>query len=253
MLDLQTSREVIVDEWDKFIYRLEAIRDVDWETPVRCMGWRVADLVAHVAWGISMESDALHRMKLGISEPADGVFQDPNNESQILLMAVKEARDQLASELHQLTQEDLSKSSPMPFGPTPAVFALQIFAMEAGVHGDDLADALRLSEGLSDNVITATATVLEGSLPILAQATTEKPNDDITFRISGDNVSIDVAYGGGGWHIGPVDDHPDCQITGSDSNLILFALGRIPPEDSRLKIAGKVELAMKFKLYFPGP
>jgi uncharacterized protein (TIGR03083 family) len=251
MLDLHTSRDAIVREWDKFFVRLQGTSD--WDTPVRCEGWSIADLVAHTAWGISMEADALSRIKKGDTDPASGVVQDPKANREALLDAATAARDQLYTQLEQLTPEDLSKSAPMPYGPIPVPFALQVFVMEAGVHGNDLADALGQPEELAEDVITATAIVLGGSLPLLAQASQMVPASGMTYRLTGTNVSLDLANLEEGWQVGPVEIEPDCMISASDSDLILFAMGRIPSDDTSLTITGDTGMASQFKAYFPGP
>jgi uncharacterized protein (TIGR03083 family) len=253
MLDLQSSREAIVREWDKFITRLQSAPDIGWDTAVRCEGWGIADLVAHVAWGISMEADALSRMREGISDPATGVVQDPGAKREALLEVVTSARDQLYNQLEQLTLDDMSKTAPMPYGPTPVPFVLQVFVMEAGVHSNDLAAAMGQPEELAEDVIAATAIVLGGSLPLLAQASKEVPSSGITYRLTGNNVSMDLANLDGGWMVGPIETEPDCQISASDSDLILFAMGRITSEHTGLTITGDRDMAASFKAYFPGP
>lgn len=254
MLDLHASREAIVREWDLFFNRLQDVSGTSWEdTPVRCEGWNLPDLVAHVAWGMSMEADALSRMLAGVSDPAQGEVHDPHAKSGTLMQAGIAARDQLYKQLKQLTIEDMSKAAPMPYGPIPAPFTLQVFVMEAGVHGNDLADALGQPERLPEDVILATATVLAGSLPLLAQASQEVPTDCMTYRLKGNKVSMDLAYEEGGWVVSPIEPEPDCEIRSSDSDLILFAMGRIPVDDERLTIMGERSMATKFKAHFPGP
>jgi uncharacterized protein (TIGR03083 family) len=200
-----------------------------------------------------MEADALSRMKKGETDPAIGVVQDPKAQPEALLDAVTAARDQLYSQLEQLTSEDLSKSAPMPYGPIPLPFALQVFVMEAGVHGNDLAYALGQPEDLAEDVTLATATVLAGSLPLLAQASKEVPTSGTTYRLTGDKVSLGLINLDEGWKVGPIENEPDCQISASDSDLILYATGRIPSDHTGLTITGDTGMATKFKTYFPGP
>jgi uncharacterized protein (TIGR03083 family) len=253
MLDLMASRQAIIREWEKFTERLRPIPSADWQSSVRCEGWCIANLAAHVAWGISMEADALNRMMLNSTEPATGVTAEPTETPEKLIDAITTAFDGLASKLKLLTADYMAKSVPMPYGPTPAQFALQVFTMEAGIHGSDLADALRIEEELEGDIITATAAVIAGAFPMLAQGSTETPMIGSKYRLSGKDITLDFSFEAGGWQVGPTSGQPTCEISGTDSNIILFALGRIPADDPRLGLTRDSEMGRKFKLYFPGP
>ena len=75
----------------------------------------------------------------------------------------------------------------------------------------------------------------------------------MTYRLAGDNVAMDLSYQDEGWVVGPFESEPDCQIHASDSDLILFAMGRIPVDATRMTVLGDGRLATQFKAYFPGP
>lgn len=253
MLDLETSRQAIIREWEKFIERLRSVPPPDWRSSVRCEGWCISDLVAHVAWGASMEADAIDRMLKGITEPATGMTVEPGETPEKLFDAVTNAFDGLASELKRLDAGDMEKSAPMPYGPTPIQFALQLYTMEAGIHGNDLSDALQIEEALAGDVLIAATAVVAGAFPMLTQGATEKPAIGSKCRLAGKNIALDFSYEEDGWQVGQPSGQATCEIHGKDSNVILFAFGRIPVEDPRLESKGDSEMVRKFKSYFPGP
>ena len=86
-------------------------------------------------------------MRENISDPAAGEAEEKTATPERRTEAVSVSIGKLVSELEPLTAADMSKLAPMPYGPTPTPFALQIFAMEAGGHGNDLANALEVQEG----------------------------------------------------------------------------------------------------------
>jgi uncharacterized protein (TIGR03083 family) len=253
MLDLAAVRQAILRDWDVVVERLESASNNDWNRPVRCVGWKVRDLAAHIAWGQSMEANALYLMRHGSSDPPSGWKPDADSDTSIILDAIKSSKDKLYHELQALTPELLDGLCPLPYGSYPAAFALQIFTMEAGVHRNDLIWALGDKEPLSADVINATTTVLSVALPFLAQAATEQPAEGTSYKLLGSSVMIDIAYKESAWQIGIGDREATCKISGDDSTVILFALGRIPANYQSLTITGDRALAEKFKTYFPGP
>jgi formate-dependent phosphoribosylglycinamide formyltransferase (GAR transformylase) len=85
MLDLDTSRTVVVREVDDFISRLGAASDADWQRPVRCEGWTILDMARHVAWGEAVQADGLRKMIAGSSELPTAVYLGPDSDSRATL------------------------------------------------------------------------------------------------------------------------------------------------------------------------
>lgn len=253
MLDLETVRRAILSNWDVVVKRLESAPQDDWNRPVRCVGWKVRDLAAHIAWGQAMEAEALHRMRQNNSNPASGWGPEADRDPSAILDAIRSSRDQLSHEPQALTPEALDGLCPLPYGSYPATFALQIFTMKAGVHHNDLVWAIGDEEPLAADVINAATVVLSVALPFFAQAATEQPDEGSSYQLSGPSVGINLEYKESTWEIGASDNEATCKISGDDSTIILFALGRIPANHPGLTNTGNRALAEKLKTYFPGP
>jgi hypothetical protein len=100
--------------------------------------------------------------------------------------------------------------------------------------------------------------ILPGLLPMLAGGTPVSapgavPGGPVAFRLSAPGASLRAAYGGG-WSFVPGDDDApvSCQISGSESALALFVMGRIGAGHPDLAVSDP-GLGASFKSYFPGP
>lgn len=63
-LPLDLARVAVAAEWAHFSELLTSAEDA-WAAPTRLEGWTVRGLAAHAVWGISMEADALRRLRIG--------------------------------------------------------------------------------------------------------------------------------------------------------------------------------------------
>lgn len=159
----------------------------------------------------------------------------------------------LLGELERLTPDDLARSVPLGYATVPVQIAIQIFAFESGVHGNDLAWALGEERALPSDVIEATALFLMAAFPLFAAAATVRPPSDLGYVVRGSAAEFRLAYSGAGWELGGTLPTRVCTITGDDSAVLLFALGRIPAGHPSLNVAGERAAASQFKTYFPGP
>ena len=72
MFDLATAAQAAERDLGAIIGRLDSLADADWNAPVRCQGWRVADLAAHLAGASRGQAEALRRAAQAAAERAAG-------------------------------------------------------------------------------------------------------------------------------------------------------------------------------------
>lgn len=255
-LSVQEARETVAREWGRTLKRLARAEGRDWQRSTRCAGWTVADLAAHAVWGVTMETDALRRARLGLPGRADGLVVAPGTDHETVVSLLDQAREALVDELERLDGRDLDASAPMPYADVPIRLLLDVFAMEAGIHGSDLAAVLGVEEPLSATVVRATESFLLTFLPVLAQQAEETPPDAAdSLALVGGTVRVTGRWHDGVLTVGQPEDPADatCTVSGDDSAVLFFALGRLPIEDPRLDVTGDLELATNFKRYVPGP
>jgi uncharacterized protein (TIGR03083 family) len=252
MLDLTTCRKVVRREIAADLARLERAVEEEWESPTRLPAWSVRDLARHIAYGQQLEAEAMRRAREGVPEAADAPTPEPDRGS--ILAAIRHNHQQLLAEMDRHTPDSLGSAiCPMYYGPVPGPLAVNVWAFEAGVHANDLAAALGEDLPLAPDVVRATATVLGASLPLLATAATERPASPITFVLAGETVRLDLRYDGASWQPGSGPGEETVQISGDDTAVLLFALGRIVLHHPNLAVSGSQEEARRFKDYAPGP
>jgi uncharacterized protein (TIGR03083 family) len=252
MLDLTTCREVVRREIAADLARLERTPEEKWDHPTRLPGWSVRNLARHIAYGQELEAEAMRRAREGIPEAADA--PTPGSDKGAILAAIRRNHEQLLAEMDQHTPESLASAiCPMYYGPVPGPLAVNVWAFEAGVHGNDLAAALGEDLPLARDVVQATAAVLGASLPLLATAATERPASPVAFLLAGDTIRLEVRYDGASWQPAPGLAEETVRISGDDTALLLFALGRVGLDHPGLAVSGSQEEARRFKDYAPGP
>jgi hypothetical protein len=143
----------------------------------------------------------------------------------------------------------------MPYGELPMAMALQVFVMEAALHGSDLADAVPGAGGSGDALPPEAgptcAAVFQAFWPVFATAAASPPPAGTTVRLAGPTVAVEGRFDGTAW--GPATGEPTALIEGSDDAVLLYAYGRLPFEKADLTVTGDQELAARFKEFVPGP
>lgn len=252
VVTLVTGPEAIQREVGLFLARLDAASDADLDRPTPCRGWKVSDLARHVAWGQSLQAEALGRAVTGHTEAASAHEPEATTRGE-LIAEIRSRHDRLAETLARLSDGDLERPCPLPYATVPTMFALQIFTMEAGVHGHDLCAAFETADALAPDVVEATATVVTATLPFFAAAASETPPTTARYRLRSPRLDVLCTFRDGSWQVGSGDGQPDCEVSGDDSAVLLFALGRVGTTGPGISIAGDPDLAARFKTYFPGP
>jgi uncharacterized protein (TIGR03083 family) len=254
MLDAATATAVTLRELDGFVARVDALGDADWTRPVRCEGWHVGDLVHHMAWAAAAQSTALENLNACSAErvardiPAAGVGT-PAEDGPELRRQVTRMRRALAA----LDTADMERPCPMPFGVMPGAVALHLTAAEAGIHRNDLLWALGDEAPLDADVVVALTVIMSNALPSLAGALGADPGHGIGYRLQGETVDYRLHRSDSTWTAGDDTYEPDCIVSGDDTAVTLFVMGRIPASHRSLVIAGDAGLASRFKAFFPGP
>ena len=258
MFDLATATAATARDFEAIISRLDPLADADWRASVRCEGWRVTDLAAHVVGASRGQAEGLRKAAAGVTDVArldPPAERDPRS----LLAALKEGKERLLSALGDLPNRALDGLVPLPFGLLPTAVALQIVPLEYGFHRNDLEWALGNQVPLSDDMSSTLLEIAPGLLPILAggspvSAAGVAPATPTSFRLRAPAASLVAAYGADGWSMAPADDRTaaDCTISGDDSSVALFIMGRIGADDGSMTVSD-FDAATAFKHYFPGP
>jgi uncharacterized protein (TIGR03083 family) len=244
MLDLEAARQAHRRDMAEVLNRLTLASDDEWLAPTACAGWTVADLAAHLGAGQAMRADALSRMQAGVGEP--GAVPEVRGDRAAVLAVLQEQNGRMEAELARLTEGDVERAVPMPFGAVPLGVMAQIFVMEAGVHAQDVQMAMSGQAVLPLDVIEATT----GVLTVVLHRGDPPAEEGVAYRLCSNNIDICFTWRGGEWVHDPGEG--TCLIEGDDNTVLLFALGRIPADDPGLRVTD-LDAARRFKAYFPGP
>jgi hypothetical protein len=137
-------------------------------------------------------------------------------------------------------------------GLVPAAVALQIVPLEYGFHRNDLEWALGDPVDLSPDMSTTLLGILPGLLPVHGPGT--RPSGPVSFRLVTPSARYLISSAADGWSIAPDDGQATVtgEISGDDSPVALFAMGRIDAGHPSLTVSDPAA-AGTFKQYFPGP
>lgn len=253
MLSVQQAIATTLEGYARFGDTVESLREDQLALPTRLADWQVRDLVAHVAWVQAMEADAIRRAIAG--QPSLAGADDVSAEAGLTTLrdGVRRGRDAIVSALHDAPELDPTTSVVIPAGTLPLGFALTLYAVEAGLHAGDLAQALGHQEDLTADEVAACVALLRPLLG-LAAGTGATPPAGASVALVGDTFAERWAARGTLWTPQPGDGaDPATTVSGSDEAVALFAYGRIDHNDPRLSIDGDESVAARFKEFFPGP
>lgn len=249
MIDLRTGRAAIDEQTARSLELLDA---ADWQTPTRLAGWVVADLASHLAWGQALQADAWRRLAAGDSTTVADAPHVPATDRVAVMAAIRSANTAFGEALGSVTDEQAATGlCAMPYGTLPASFVLLLATMEAGVHRSDLAAAAGGDDALDEVTVDAAAAVLAGALPMLGAAGSGSAPDGASIVLRAPGLELAVVRSGDGWSTGASPVDPSTTISGSPSDVVLFALGR--REAASMTVDGDRSGADEFKAWFPGP
>ncbi|GLZ46419.1 hypothetical protein Acsp06_26040 [Actinomycetospora sp. NBRC 106375] len=251
MLSADEAREAMRREWGRVVSTVARLDDAALAAPTRCAGWTVLDLARHLAWATSMEADALRRARLGATGVAEG--RHPGVDADTVRAGLADGVDALLAELDRGVLA-LDALLPLPTGAVPMAFGSQVLVLEAGVHADDVENALGRDEPLASDVVTACAVVLALALPAfatLAGSAATAPAPGTVVAVTSPHVSARCRFAAEGWTVVDGGTEATERVQGDDDTAVLrFALGRLPAGDPRLRLSPG---AADFKRWFPGP
>jgi len=258
MFDLTSGTGAAERDFGVIIDQLDGLSDDGWNAPVRCVGWRVGDLAAHVVGASRGQAEGLRRATAGRTDLA--VLEIPaEREPRALLAALKDGRDRLLAALAGLTPQALAGVVPLPFGLLPAAVALQVVALEYGFHRNDLEWALGREVPLGDDMSGTLLAIMPGLLPMLAAGSPVSapgivPERPVSFRFLAPGARLLTARTEDAWSISPDagSDPVSCEVRGDDSSVALFVMGRIGADHPGIVVTD-APVARTFKQYFPGP
>jgi uncharacterized protein (TIGR03083 family) len=262
MFDLATATSATDRDFTAFLDELEVLSPPEWDRPVRCESWTVRQLARHVLSASRGQADALRRA--ATSDLSLATLDPPHEQSDAdLSAALRAGREGLLTALATLPESVGTGVVPLPFGLLPTPVALQIVALEYGFHRNDLSWALDRREPLGDDIAETLVQILPGLLPMLAAGTPvgpagKAPPAPCSYVLAAPSATLRLSYDGAGWSADPGDGSGDdpggasALISGDDSALALFAMGRIDAQHPSLRVSD-LSQAQLFKQYFPGP
>lgn len=250
MIDLRTGRGSIDEETAQSVELLRRLDD--WGAPTRLTGWSVSDLARHLVWGQRLQADGWRRVAAGDATTIAAAPELTSADQAELVDALVAANAELGEALGAVTDEQAATAvCAMPYGTLPAPFILLLATMEAGVHRSDLAAAAGDDDLLAETTIEAAAAVLGGALPMLGAGGDGTAPSGTSVVLRSPGLELAALRGDDGWTVGPAPADPTTTISGTASDVVLFALGRRAP--GSMDVAGNPDGADRFKAWFPGP
>jgi uncharacterized protein (TIGR03083 family) len=258
MFDQTTAAQAAGRDLGAIIGRLDGLAGAGWGLPVRCRGWQVTDLAAHLVAAARGHAEGLRRAAAGVTEPA-ALTPPADRDPRSLTAALKDGRDRLLSALGELPPRALAGAVPLPAGLLPAAVALQIVPLEYGFHRNDLDWALGNPADLGQDIAATLLASLPGLLPLLAAGSPihrrgDIPAGPVSYRLAAPGARFLASHDGSAWSVAADDGHAavTCEISGGDSPVALFVMGRIDAGHPSLTVTDP-GAARAFKRYFPGP
>jgi uncharacterized protein (TIGR03083 family) len=251
VLSADHARQALERAWGGVLTTLDALPGEHWALGTRCPGWDVDALVRHLVWGVTMEADALRRARTGSSGAAQG--RTAPGARRDVTAELRRGVDDLLAEVAALPPTAGARPLPLPYGDVPTALALQVFVMEAGVHGDDLSSALGRDEALHPDVVAGTAAALAAVLPAMAAATDARPPAGTVVAVTGPSVGLRFALEGDQWVAAGSGEPTGEVVADDDGSALRFVLGRVGPDGPGLTVRGDDVVAAGFKRWFPGP
>jgi uncharacterized protein (TIGR03083 family) len=249
MTDVTTARASIDGET---AWSLELLRAIDeWTAPTRLPGWSVADLGAHLAWGQALQADAWRKLAAGDASTA-GAPEVPATDRGAVVDALVAANARLSAALAAVSEEQVASGvCAMPYGSLPAGLVLLLATLEAGVHRSDLAAAAGEDDALADDTVAAAAVVFGATIPMLGAAGDGSAPEGTSVVLRAPGVDLAAVRTAEGWVAEAPQGEPTTVVSGSPSDVVLFALGRRGADV--MDVVGDRTGAERFKAWFPGP
>jgi uncharacterized protein (TIGR03083 family) len=252
MFDVATARALTRRELEGMTRSVSRLGEADWQRPSRCVGWSVADVCSHAALAAFQMAEAFRRAAKGLLRPPERPGAPQLATSEIVGLLIGGARA-LDGALATLPAQAVDGMTPMPFGVAPTRMAIQLPVYEYAFHADDVREAIGAGGTFPADIAAAFIQFLPRLAPLLAGGA-EPGQPEHAYRLAATSGTITLAHSGDDWAAVNDTNAPLCTISGPDSAIALFAMGRARPDDPRLAVSGPVPTAAAgFKRWFPGP
>jgi uncharacterized protein (TIGR03083 family) len=253
MLDLDQARAVALREADRSIDLLAEAAGSEWTKPTRCEGWDVSAIAHHLTLILELYAEMAGRLGVGDSERVPFPDGMPARDRGATLELLRAGQRRFADALGTLTQDVKDRLLPHPHLDVPGDLGLNLFALELGLHTDDIADALGDTAPLPQQVAHAALSFAARQASTWSDTTGARPAAPADYVLVGSTVRIGLAWDGSTWSREEVQDGRRCELRGDDGALARFVYGREPFDTGRLRLLGDESLARDFKRFFPGP
>ena len=247
-----------------------------WSQDSACAGWKVGDVVAHLAIASETWASSLTRALAGdAGAPAGQNFLAPGERgskttAQVAVAAFQQkglklledynvGYERLAQVLAKLRAEDWDKPCYHRRGPMPVHNYVALRVQELAVHAWDIRSGLDSAAEMWEEALPQLVNMVPRWLRtafVPGQGLPEPAR--FRFNVSGPvAVNQDVVINNGAFEIEPVGDGPaDAEFRCNTGNYILLIYGRLSVDQGlssgRLNVDGPVEQAAYFTQWFQG-
>jgi uncharacterized protein (TIGR03083 family) len=238
MTDPLSLRPLIHRESDRLADRLERLAEPDWQRPTPCTEWTVADIVAHLASGASVQLLSFQRGLHGeTGQPfKDTAERDALTKAKLELPAGAKAADyrremdRLLAVMDTFTAADLDKKAWHRTGPQPISWFMSQRLGEITLHSADIHTALDGSFSIAPDAAAALAPAYLARLPRLVRPDALR-NVQAVIGL-GECGSLTVADGWASYSEAGAGANPTLMVKTSPATLLLMATGRVHPKDA---------------------
>jgi uncharacterized protein (TIGR03083 family) len=243
VLFLAGVRTSVSRETRWIIEQLGECKSSDWSRKTRCAGWNVTALAAHMTTCVQTAHAVT---QAAIDHRPARLPRDFKGDRFAVTRAFTAATDNVLVALDRLSPDVLAHDVDVDGeGVLTPAHVLEVLVMELAVHGLDLAAALGVERHLQPEGISAAAHLL---LEFLDPAMTPSANAAYVLRSSAFDLAF--TWDGEDWIN---DARPGaCVIEGAPEAVLLYALGRVPFNQSALE-TNDPDAARAFKRYLAGP
>lgn len=254
MLDVDQARAVTLTEVERAVDLLAEAAGPDWTRATRCPGWDVAALAHHLTAVLAVYAEVAWRLAVGDERRVSLPDRVPRHDRGRTLEILRDRQRRFEHALAALTPQAKARRLPHPFIDVAGDLGINLFALEFGLHADDLAHALDDPRPLPQEVAHAALAFASDRMGSWAdRPDARRPSAPVRFLLSGSTVRIDLSWDGQAWATDRSTPAPGCEIRGEDGALALFLYGREPLDPAKLRVSGDHALARELKAYFPGP
>ena len=251
-LTLDRAAQTTIQVLEECSRRVRDFDPSDWSRWTKLRGWRMADLIWHIARAAARNAEIVRRTvdNLGpLPEISDWGLPHPNDavpppDTAALLEHLDASHHALAARVAALdeSQADLTVPTAASGGPSLRHW-LSSYVMEFGIHQDDLHRALEIDVPLNDDVLTAIYARAPRMALEHAASDGLQPVAPRNYRLIADRCDIDFHWNTA-WRPGLVAEAPTATIIGDDLSIARLLTGRASVGEPPQRLDGAWHLAL---------